>query len=445
MTRTILQADARRLPLADASVHMVVTSPPYFGQRDYGTAQWGGGDPSCDHAAPVDAPNGNKGQPVTHPGRHGRTCRKCGAERVDNQIGLEPTPDAYIAEMVKVFREVRRVLRDDGTLWLNVGDSYASGGRKTRDPGQSKIHQAFVGDSYREGLRPADPEGIKPKDLLGVPWLLAFALRADGWYLRQDIIWSKPNPMPESVRDRCTKAHEYIFLLTKKPRYFYDADAIREPVTSTGGASFGKQNHDPAGTLAQSRRLSDPSERNHPLGRNKRDVWTISTQACPEAHFATYPVKLPLLCIQAGTSERGCCPTCGAGWVRETKRNAATDGRAEPGERIYKHRGRLGHQAKTPSGLLIARATTGFRPACACPPHEPIPCTVFDPFHGAGTTAIAAEMLGRSYVGTELKREYIDLSLKRIEKHRRKRAEKKHGKPRKPKCTRTPSLFPEAA
>ncbi|MEK9662010.1 MAG: site-specific DNA-methyltransferase, partial [Alphaproteobacteria bacterium] len=171
------------LYLADKSVNCCVTSPPYFGLRDYGHA---------------------------------------------GQIGLEPTPDEFVAKLVEVFREVRRVLRDDGTLWLNLGDSYASGGRKSRDPGQSKIHPAFKGDAFADGLRPDDPEGIKQKDLLGIPWRVAFALQQDGWYLRQDIIWHKPNPMPESVRDRCTKAHEYIFLLSKSPKYYFDWQAMQE-------------------------------------------------------------------------------------------------------------------------------------------------------------------------------------------------------------------------
>ena len=172
MTVRILQGDCRDVlkTLPDESVHCVVTSPPYWGLRDYGVA---------------------------------------------GQLGLESTPQEYVERMVAVFEEVRRVLRDDGTLWCNLGDSYTSGGRKERDPGQSKIHPAYDGDAFVDGLRPGTPPGLKPKDLVGIPWRVAFALQADGWYLRQDIIWSKPNPMPESVTDRCTKAHEYIFLLAK--------------------------------------------------------------------------------------------------------------------------------------------------------------------------------------------------------------------------------------
>src|SRR6185312_11164468 len=262
---------------------------------------------------------------------HG-SCQKCGAWR--GCLGLEPTPEMFVAHMVEIMREVWRVLRDDGTLWLNIGDSYATkpiGSGSTFDPKWPGGRNRSEGFRCGRTNSPASI-GLKHKDLVGIPWLLAFALRADGWYLRQDIIWHKPNPMPESITDRCTKSHEYIFLLTKCAKYFYDADAIREPVTSTGGASFGPQTKQhkktsdgghavtPTGDLVQSRRLSNPEERNNPLGRNKRDVWTLSTQSFPEAHFATFPIKLPTLCIKAGTSEKGCCPYCGAPWKRVVER-----------------------------------------------------------------------------------------------------------------------------
>ena len=211
----------RRLP--NASVHCVVTSPPYFGLRDYG---------------------------------------------MDGQIGLEPTQDTYVATMIAVFREVRRVLRDDGTLWLNLGDSYASGGRTYRAPDGKDSKGGRVTGTFR----PTDPEGIKPKDLIGIPWRVAFALQADGWYLRQDIIWAKPNPMPESVTDRCTKAHEYLFLLSKSERYHFDGEAVKEK--AVGGEN----------------------ER-----RNKRSVWTVTTKPYKGAHFATFPPELIEPCILAGS------------------------------------------------------------------------------------------------------------------------------------------------
>jgi site-specific DNA-methyltransferase (adenine-specific) len=247
--------------MADQSVHCCVTSPPYFGLRDYG---------------------------------------------VDGQIGLEETPEAYIAKMVEVFREVKRVLRDDGTLWVNIGDSYASGGRKTRDS-DAKLEQRGM------NTRPKDADGVKQKDLIGIPWMLAFALRADGWYLRQDIIWHKPNPMPESVRDRCTKAHEYVFLLSKSPKYFYDHEAVKEPCSEANIEDFkrrktldnkgkGKGTYDEARPdLCRSREAYMPAD----FRRNRRSVWTVTTKPYKGAHFATFPTALIEPCILAG------CPVGG--------------------------------------------------------------------------------------------------------------------------------------
>jgi len=250
----------RRWAMLGFKVQTCVTSPPYYGLRDYG-----------------------------HPG----------------QLGLEKSPDEYVAGMVEVFRCVRDVLADDGTLWLNLGDSYASGGRKSRDPGQSKIHGAFEGDAYADGLRPPDPPGIKPKDLLGIPWRVAFALQADGWYLRQDIIWHKPNPMPESVTDRCTKAHEYIFLLSKSERYFFDSDAMKEPAThagkrvSLGDKSFSKGQAAGAGMAPSGNGLADHYD--VPETRNRRSVWTVTTRPYKGAHFATFPETLIEPCVLAGS------------------------------------------------------------------------------------------------------------------------------------------------
>jgi DNA modification methylase len=238
------------------SVHCCVTSPPYFGLRDYG---------------------------------------------VDGQIGLEKTPDAFVAELVAVFREVKRVLRDDGSLWLNLGDSYAGswGNYGGQNRGAGKQRAVVAGsrvpneawDERTKFLPPAARgfPGVKPKDLIGIPWLVAFVLRSDGWWLRQDIIWSKPNPMPESVRDRCTKAHEYIFMLTKSAKYYYDADAIAEDAKTQNGQ---------CGEI-----------------RNKRSVWTVATHPFAEAHFATFPPELIEPCILAGCPEGGTVldPFSGAG------------------------------------------------------------------------------------------------------------------------------------
>lgn len=281
----------RQMP--DKSVNVCVTSPPYFQLRDYG---------------------------------------------IDGQIGLEQTPAEFVAELVDVFREVRRVLRDDGTCWVNLGDSYCSTAPGTVNAPQPKGSKANA--SQWANARPKTPPGLKAKDLIGIPWRVAFALQDDGWYLRQDIIWSKPNPMPESVTDRCTKAHEYLFLLSKSPRYYYDAEAISEARTQhedangfrggayTGGetdnATMGKRKtpgnkthkaasaynggdekrRTKAGLVAYSERerSADPDD----LGRrNKRSVWTVGSQPFKEAHFATFPPDLIRPCIKAGCPEGG--------------------------------------------------------------------------------------------------------------------------------------------
>jgi len=242
----------RRWAAEGVKAQMCVTSPPYFGLRDYG-----------------------------HEG----------------QIGLEQTPEEYIAAMVEVFRCVRDVLADDGTLWLNIGDSYASGGRKTRDS-DDKLAQRGM------DTRPADPHGIKPKDLIGIPWMLAFALRADGWYLRQDIIWHKPNPMPESVRDRCTKAHEYMFLLSKSERYYFDSEAMKEPAVSEKPA--GNKTHKYVGTGDPKNATKEGLVKLAGVKwetRNRRSVWTAATRPYKGAHFATFPPALIEPCILAGSRQ----------------------------------------------------------------------------------------------------------------------------------------------
>jgi DNA modification methylase len=355
---TIHQGDCRAVlaGLEAGSVHTVVTSPPYWGLRDYGTATWEGGDAACDHS-PDRQPRTERARggltgstayvAAQEPAYRG-TCGKCGATRQDAQLGLEPTPEEYVANMVAVFREVRRVLRDDGTLWLNLGDTFAANrgyqvpDSKHRDVGNSK------------GMK-ADAIGLKPKDLVGIPWRVAFALQADGWYLRSDIIWAKPNPMPESVTDRPTKSHEYLFLLAKSERYYFDADAVRED--GAGRMDLGKMTN-PA-------RLNQGGEWTHTekseAGRNIRSVWTIATQPYPGAHFATFPPKLVEPCILAGTSERGVCPECGAPWRRVVER---------VGAEVKAPRSAYGHGAGRNDGgrsqlVGAATSTTGWRPTCA--------------------------------------------------------------------------------
>lgn len=255
-TATIHAAEAltalRSLP--DGCIRTCVTSPPYWGLRDYGH---------------------------------------------DGQLGLEATPDEYVANLVAVFREVRRVLSDDGTVWLNLGDSYSDG---TRDHNSFRRDKAHV---HAPGTRSS---GLPPKNLVGIPWRVALALQADGWYLRQDIIWHKPSPMPESVRDRCTKAHEYIFLLSKSARYYFDAAAIAEPAT---GRASGNKRRKPASARGvpvddQGKTVGDVAGSFPWAGsstRNRRDVWTIPTKPFPGAHFATFPPTIPELCIRAGSAE----------------------------------------------------------------------------------------------------------------------------------------------
>ena len=342
MTVRIIQGDCRATlkTLADASINCCVTSPPYWGLRDYGNAA---------------------------------------------QIGKEKTPDAYVAELVAVFREVRRVLREDGTCWINLGDSYCStdkwGGGSLENTGKQTIAAGGVVPSWEATRRRKEPiAGIKPKDLVGIPWLVAFALRADGWWLRQDIIWAKANCMPESVRDRPTRSHEYIFLLAKAANYYYDADAIKEPciydVDGTGTAARKARQHDANKSNPTSERAGiraggyknsgNEKQRGHSRRhdglndrwdamekaeqctgmRNKRDVWTVAPANYPEAHFATFPPALIRPCILAG------CPVGG---------------------------------------------------------------TVLDPFGGSGTTGEVAEMEGRNSILCELNADYVKLAEKRTE------------------------------
>jgi DNA modification methylase len=379
-------------------VQTCITSPPYWGLRDYG---------------------------------------------VDGQLGLEETPDDFLSAMVDVFRSVWRVLRDDGTLWVNMGDSYATGG--VRQSGRNDADRRSEWGTFQDGewkeehaggdrTRLDCRDGLKPKDLCGMPWRLAFALQADGWYLRSDIIWSKPNPMPESVTDRPTKAHEYIFLLTKRPRYFYDADAIREKdsgVMPWGGSCEPKRldergagKHGGSGMVRQMSR--DEKMKYYGNGRNRRTVWEIPTQPYSEAHFATFPEALVVPCVLAGTSEKGACPACGAPWVRVVERSSGMPVDESEGETQGRYKGggikatdtarrrklsgarQAAHKSQFPDRLI------GWSEACDCEPADPVPCVVLDPFAGSGTTGKVAVELGREFIGVELNPEYADLAAKRI-------------------------------
>ncbi|MFN9113513.1 MAG: DNA-methyltransferase [Bacteroidota bacterium] len=359
--------------IPDASVHCVVTSPPYYGLRDYG---------------------------------------------VDGQIGLEESPEAYVARLVDVFREVRRILRDDGTVWLNLGDTYVSNagdrnkvGGFQANPNKDRLSAESAMSFNKHG------KGYKFKDLMGIPWRVAFALQADGWYLRQDIIWHKPNPMPESVTDRCTKSHEYIFLLTKSERYYYDKDAIMEVGVMTSQSSAGSNQRDTSITHGVGGGNSGINEAKKKLAqelkllghstRNKRSVWTVATQPYSEAHFATFPTKLIEPCILAGTSEKGCCATCGAPWKRVTEKTGEF-------QRRWSTNNAEGSPYESQGSMQNTYETVGWQPTCKCEINDPVPCTVFDPFTGSGTTGLVALTNNRIFVGTELNPEYVKIAEKRL-------------------------------
>jgi DNA modification methylase len=398
--------------------------------RDYQTRQWIGGDPSCEHDQSI-------GHGPHHPGQVEQTkwkkadaagkgqtsvtysCSKCGSWY--GQLGLEPTPELYVEHMTEVFREVKRTLRDDGVLWLNIGDSFASSSTY-RAPRSMHTDAGWkqAGESHATPNRGLKHPSIKAKDLVGIPWMLAFALRADGWYLRMDVIWAKPNCLPESVLDRPTRSHEYVFLLSKSSDYFYDVDAIREPF-------IGQNEHDRTGGS-----YAPPGQSEHtgsraglaynPAGRNKRSVWSISTKPYKGAHFAVMPPELAETCIKAGSSEHGACGKCGAPYQRiverakversgEVKRNerdgglTAEHGFERSGMSHFKYNEWL--QENPP-------ITLGWEPSCKCGVAEIKPCIILDPFSGSGTTLAAAKQLRRDYLGVEINEEYRTLIEERI-------------------------------
>ncbi len=399
----ILQGDAleRLRELPDGCVQMCVTSPPYWNLRDYGVA---------------------------------------------GQLGLEPTPAAYVARMVEVFREVKRVLRDDGTLWLNIGDSYQSGRGEAQgiDPKQPTAR--------RFGVRPTDKRvpGLKPKDLVGIPWMLAFALREDGWWLRSEITWCKPNPMPESVQDRPTSATEKIFLLAKSERYYYDGDAIREPPQESSfkrisQASFDSQTGGPkdpgTGNRSHRRTLENYRERidkqrghgrrhdgfndrwdqmskeeQQALGRNKRNYWVVATAPYAEAHFATFPRKLIEPCILAGSSPQA-CEHCGAPWRRVVEAVGGTIGKS-----WHPHADDMGAgmsqvpiRVGSADGGSYRRIERGWEPTCRCEGNTGAARSiVLDPFMGSGTTALVALQWQRDWLGIELNPAYIKMAERRL-------------------------------
>jgi DNA modification methylase len=400
------------------SINCVVTSPPYWGLRDYGTGTWDGGNPDCDHVKTIhrrEQPERSRGwdgnfrytsEPV--PVAYADECGKCGARRVDQQLGLEPTPDAYITNMVRVFAEVRRVLRSDGTCWVNIGDSYMAN-VGTHAP-QTKQH---IGSGFC-GPNRTPQSGLKPKDLVGIPWQLAFALRSDGWYLRAEIIWAKPNPMPESVTDRPTKAHEQIFLLTKSPRYWYDADAIREAYQYDGRIKTA-HDHQTNGSHTNHGQMGDGRDLWPGVGRNARSVWEIATEPYPDAHFATFPTELARRCILAGCPEH-VCGTCGKARERIVEATGATNerNREDVGDWIRDKGGNAdGKRSLSGATYKPQRAATGGWSDCGHNNHHA--GVVLDPFLGSGTTAFVARQHGRKCIGIELNPAYADLIAKRTQ------------------------------
>jgi DNA modification methylase len=414
----------RLAELEDGSVHCCITSPPYYNLRDYGTGEWAGGDPECDHLRRDLGDNDNLGRsPASVRGggasrkgadhlQYGSVCAKCGAERTDDQIGLEDTPEEFVQKLVEVFREVRRVLRDDGTLWLNLGDSYARSAR----PRHGNFGRSAKGIGIPENRDSRRDRGYaKSKDLLGIPWMVAFALRADGWWLRSEIIWSKPNPMPASVLDRPTAAHETVFLLAKSERYYYDGVAIREPDKGTDQKR--RVHHEASleltgGLMPVHSGLRTTDGRNG-AGANKRSVWTIATRPYPEAHFATYPAKLIEPMVRAGVP-RQTCGVCGAPWERvveityENPGGRTTNGPRSV-ERKHLEHGSAGYEQRLEKSVR----TIGWR--CTCEHKDGAGVgVVLDPFVGSGTTLEVAVRNGRSAIGIDLKPDNERLVRKRM-------------------------------
>jgi DNA modification methylase len=469
----LYKGDSREtlLDLPAGIAQTCVTSPPYYGLRDYGTAEWIGGDPSHDHAGTihVQAPPGTAKQ-ASNAGANGVTAGdcSCGARRVDRQIGLEQTPDEYVEQIVDVMRGVWHVLRDDGTAWVNLGDSYAGSwgaqGRNDQEP------SGQWGRTIRAHPKPASNTGtirsgtgLKAKDLMMIPAMVALALRADGWTLRAEIIWHKPNPMPESVDDRPTKADERVLLLAKRndpvywthrelagvrarpepdyrwiapdgsesiepmPKpwrrvnlwegndYFYDAHAIREK--GAGRLDLGNMNdRDTWGRMPSDRgpwtattRVDDD--------RNARSVWTITPRPYICAHVATFPPELVARCVRAGTSEHGQCVACGAPVTRVVELvGGQTAGRTTAQADAAGERGILHARYPANGSVDSVRAghvTRDWRPSCRCDAGVE-PQIVVDPFIGSGTTAVVARQMGRHTIGVDLSAEYLDMAADRL-------------------------------
>lgn len=393
MSIQILTGDCRSTlaGLPEKSVQCCVTSPPYFGLRDY---------------------------------------------KVAGQIGLEPTPEEYVREMVSVFSAVKRVLKDDGVLWLNLGDSYARNGGTDKSPSvTARVGSTISTKDQMPDRKQRAPSGIKEKNLIGIPWMVAFALRADGWYLRAACPWIKRNGMPDSTQDRPTQCVETVFMLTKSKKCYYDSEAVKVAVKGTGGGNFSKKyaaeqpKHGamtmerPAETGKRLRRTSDwffESWQGLLLDSDDEpSAFVVNLKGYKEAHFATFPPKLVEPCILAATSEKGECLECGKAWERELNcvhegrdwRNDPIKPKGIPGELTGEGGNKRG-QSSAHLGDTKRYETTGWRPQCQCG-KDPIPQTVLDPFGGSGTTGLVAKQFGRSAILCELNPDYVALAEKR--------------------------------
>lgn len=446
--------------LPDECVQEICTSPPYWNLRDYGLPPsiWGG-DPDCEHSfEPTKVAGGNGDGSARRRDRKGGVHRgglqpgfcRCGAWK--GCFGLEPTPGLYLEHAVMIFEECRRILRDDGVMLLNIGDSMATGGNGGGGGAYMAERGAAAWKAKKSlnGWRSAPP-GLKHKDMVGIPWEMAFALRQAGWYLRSEIIWQKKSPMPESVSDRPTKGHEQVFLLAKDSDYFYDAFATRE---KAAGAQPGNKTHKQKTAYDEGarehRRAAGLLEMTACEFRNPRSVWPIDATAgellaylvdrgvdlsgVPElfdehptsvwelsseplkaAHFAAMPTELARRCLIAGVSERGSCPECGAPWRRVTKKERVPT-RPGVGSKVHVVAGDSDICGNRDPERHVTRVETiGWEPTCKCGRPDTVPCVVFDPFAGAGTTLLVARRLGCRAIGIELNPEYADMARRRIE------------------------------